>query len=311
MKKLLIISILCFCCFIQTCFAQQSKRLLVSPVNIPSVQSSYSIYPNTLDMISNDIVNYLNKNTDYMVPDLGTSKELINSYGLSKEYKDFLINYRDNRVLDYETCNHIAGSLGISKILLVSGGFDLQSLALNRTDSNKFQKLSFIAMPLYFSKIITDSAFIYHVPFIGSHVYDNLSDEDPIKPNYLLNVGLTLVDANTGLVLWEKGYRERIEASFFENPSGSFGENQLYSLKLKKLSDKISRETAYAFAQNMNTSEFTSVKSTIISDVKPKISPKNSNLTKNSKSGFNNNEQSLQNRKKESYKNWIKQQVNN
>ncbi|GEM_PF-1884002 len=315
MKKFILFLTLCFFCFKPSCIAQPSERMLVSPVNIPTMQSSYGIYPNTIDMLSNNIINSLNSNADYNVPDLNTAKGLINSYGLSKDYKEFLMDYRDNRIIDYETCNQLAGSLGVNKILLVSGGFNLQDMALSRQGTGKMKQIPFMTIPLYFAKIITDGAFLVQLPFISSQIYSNFSDEDPIKPQYRINVLLTLVDAPTGLILWEKAYKDTFEASYFEVPTGSFGENQLYSEKLRKLSEKISRETSLSLAGYIKTSETATVKSAIISDINQnnqgKTITRDGKTTRDGHPFLNNGYENIKIKKKENYKNWVKKQVKN
>ena len=67
--------------------ALSAGKMIVSPVNVPTVQSSYGVYPNTVDMIANDIINSINKYSSFDVPDLNSAKDLIKSYGLSKRYK--------------------------------------------------------------------------------------------------------------------------------------------------------------------------------------------------------------------------------
>ncbi|MEI8388758.1 MAG: hypothetical protein WCG23_02615 [bacterium] len=299
--------------------ALSAGKMIVSPVNVPTVQSSYGVYPNTVDMIANDIINSINKYSSFDVPDLNSAKDLIKSYGLSKRYKEFLMNYRDNRVVDYETCNLIDKRLGVDKILLVSGGFDIQNMFLNRSGTNKNSSISAALIPVFrmFSKDLVAVMFPFY--FYSQYKDSNLNEE-PINPYYKLNVQLALIDTSTGLVVWEKSYNQDMPASDFGNPINSFGENIISSGKLKKFSENIAKETSFEVFMATKNSDYTSVKSSIVSspeqtnntvkavDKNKKTSPADEKKIKVSPSSPSGNNY-LENKRKESYKKWAKEQV--
>jgi len=298
--------------------ALSAGKMLVSPVNVPTAQSSYGVYPNTVDMIANDIINSINKYSSFDVPDINSSKDLIKSYGLSKRYKEFLMNYRDNRVINYETCSLIDKRLGVDKILLVSGGYDIQNMFLSRSETNKKSGISAALIPAFriFSKDLIAVMFPY---YFYSQYKESKLDESPITSYYKLNVQLALVDTDTGLVVWEKSYHQDIPASDFGNPINSFGENIISSEKLKKFSEKISRETSFNVFTATKNSEYTSVKSSIVSSSEQtnnanikavnKILPKDGKMTRDGHPSSSSNTVYLENKRKESYKNWIKEKA--
>jgi hypothetical protein len=127
--KFLIFLILCL--QVQYAHAEQ-VRILVSPVNVISPQSSYSIYRNISEFISTDIINALNKNTNYDVIDIAAAEDLLKSRRLYEEYRSFLANYKDTGAIDYKLCLLLSQKLGVDKLLLVSSSFNAQELILKK-----------------------------------------------------------------------------------------------------------------------------------------------------------------------------------
>ena len=286
--------------------ALADAKMLVTPVNVQTARSSYGVYPNTLDMVANDIINSINKYSNYEVPDLNSSRGLIESYGLSKHYKEFLMNYRDNRVVDYKTCNMVGNKLGVSKILLVSGGYDVENMFLNKPADNKFSQ--FIESITPFARIFSKDLFFIGIPFMGEEMYNKAADESPINPYYKLNIQLAMIDTDTGLVVWEKSYNQNFPASDFGNPINSFGENIVSSGKLKKFSGKIANETAYQVSVNIKNGGYKSVKSSIVS--KTKVLPRDGKMTKDGQPlSSNNKNDDVENKRKQSYEEWIKERA--
>ena len=228
---------------------------------------------------------------------------------MAKHYKEFLMNYRDNRVVDYKFCNQLSNKLGIDKILLVSGGYDVQNLFLNKSENSK--SLERYAAVLPFTRIFSKDLVTMGFPFIYKYVKNSVDDTSPINPCYKLNIQLSLIDTETGLSIWEKTYNQDIPASDFGNPINSFGENIISSDKLKKFSEKISRETSYEVFMATKNSEYTTVKSSIVSSqaqskdetvkaVNKKL-PRDGKMTRDGQpSSLNNNY--LEKNRKESYK---------
>jgi hypothetical protein len=320
MKKLFnirfnLIIFLLLCLFLaaasQNAYAVRTSRLLVSPVDIPTAQSSYGVYPNTVNLIANDIINSLNQNYD--VPDLNFSKELIKSYRLEKDYKNFMMQYRDNRILDYEICNKIHDRLGIDKILLVSGGYDTQNMFLRRSDSYRATEVSSMVFP--FMRIFSKDMIFAGFPFFVSSLHSNFNDKDLIAPSYNLKINVAMVDATSGRLMWEKNYNSIIESSKFGNPVNSFGENYAGSEKIrdfsKKIVKKLSEDESFLDAMAEPTADYSSIQGFIVPTKYPyKAVPKDGKMTRDGQSfSGTNNDKYLENSRKQNYKNWVKQRA--
>lgn len=325
MKKLfnilfVIASILFMLIIRQDSFADTAPRMLVVPVDVPTVQSSYGVYPNTVDMVANNLINSLNVNSEFEVPDINTSRDLIESYGLSKDYNKLLMNYRDNRVLDYKTCGKIHDRLGVNKILLVDAAYDVQNAFLGKSPGGKYSVVTSAVLP--FLRIFSKDLVFMSMPFIGGHIYNTYKNDEPVKAYYKLNVNLSVVDTDTGLVSWDKTFSQEIPASDFGIPGNSFGENILPSEKLKvfsqKIAEKILNDTTFISSVSENNSEYTSVRSIIIpssgqtktTNINNKAFSKDGKMTRDGQS-FSSNDKYLENVRKQSYKSWVKQQAKN
>jgi len=294
----------------QEAAAFTSGRIIVSPVNIPTAQSTYGVYPNTINMIANDIINALNKKSLMDVPDINSTNDLIESYRLTKPYKDFLRNYQDNRVIDYKTCSLIGKKLGVDKILLVSGGFDVQNQFLGKKSSSMFSKVFPYFLPLtsFFGKDLFLFTLVTHTDL---SLYNKLSSDDPIKSTYLLNIQLTLIDTATGASVWEKSYEKGIEAADFGTSSNSFGENGISSGKLKKFSGEVADDTSTALLNLPNEMEYKSVDSTIVkdnADTRRKGLSMDGKMTRDGQPS-SANDKYLENIRKQNYKDWIKERA--
>ena len=255
-------------------FAQQAK-VLVSPVNIRTDQSSYSIYPNISDFISNDVINELNKNLRFDVPDIRSAEDLIMSYGLYEDYKNFLKNYKDSGIIDYKMCGLLYEKLGIDKILLISSGFSLQNMILKRP-------------------------FLYKI---------GITEVEPIQSSYTLNVEVMLIDTQTCLIDFEKTYEKKLRTKNFEISANSLSDNIVSTKKIKKFSKNISKKIAVTvFTKTMN-SAYTKVKSNIISTSNKKNKSKDGFMTRDGHSYSTGNEY-LKNKRKENFKNWVKERTN-
>ena len=302
------ITLFALCIPKQIVSAESAGKVLVAPVNILTVRSSYGVYPNTVDMIANDIINTLNRNSNLDVPDLSTSSYLIDSYGLSEDYKAFLTNYRDNRVINHQICNKFAEKLGFGTILLISTGYDTQSLFLKRSKSSKISDISEGIMP--FGRLLSKDLLFLGLPFLYNKARDSFHEQEgPITPNYTLNVRFALIDTTTGLSLWEGAYRENFPSSDFGNPINSFGENIISSEKLKEFSEQLSKKASIEIYTAAKNSNYTSVQSSIVDVSNKKDFSRDGYQTMDGQPFYNNPHQEMQ--RKESYKNWIKGRLNN
>ena len=235
-----------------------TEKIAVFPVDMPVQYSSFSIYPKTLTLISNDIINNLNLASSSRAMDLMEVQAIIDGYHLQKVYKSVLDRYKNTYTLDPNGCAYLAKKLGVTKILFVSGGFDTQASFLKKAKR-------------------------------GIFAFPGVMD---IKPSYKLIVNVLLIDAQSGLRIMENTYNEDFEIKNFGTASQAFGENVTSIDKIKAYSDLISP----VIAKNIGTviaGKSTSVDAQIINQVQeikpaPKVeaTPSKDYIINNRKSDY-------------------------
>lgn len=279
MKKFSIIYISIFILAIIICtsrsFATQGQiRVLVASVDVTTAQSGYAIYPNISGLISNDIINELNKNTRFNAPDLNSSENVLKSQGMEDYYMKFLKSYKDNGTINYGFCGQLSQKLGIDKLLLVSSGFSLQNMVLKQ--------------PLLYK--------------IG------ITEVEPIKSFYQLNVETALIDTESCLVDNKNNFKKMLRADNFEIPTNSMNDNIFSTQEIKAFSDEISKETVLTVFTETAGSSFSRVRSNIVSTTNTKLKTRDGNMTRDGHSYSTNNEY-LKNNRIEKYKDWVKNRV--
>ncbi len=273
LKILLCTCVFLFCVLPQPVGAEQI-RVIVSPVNVATSNSSYSIYPNISEFMANDILNELNKNLRFNAIDLNSSEKLLMSQGLYEDYRDFLRNYKDSKVIDYRLCGLLTKKLDIDKILLVSSSFSLQDMILKR--------------PLLYK--------------IG------ITEVEPVQSFYTLNVDTALIDTQSCIVDFEETYRKKIKTKNFEVPVNSLNDNILSSEKIKQFSEKISEDVTVKVFTATNRSGYARVNSNIVSTTNVNKETRDGLTTRDGHS-YSTNNNYLKNKRIESFKNWVKKRV--
>lgn len=249
-------------------WAINSNRVMVLPVDIPTTGSSFSIYPDTLSLVSADIVNILHKDYQFSVVDINSAEKLIINSGLYDEYKDLMRQYKDRYILNYVSLQKIAKAADVSSVLFVSGGFDTKQLSIRPTIFGFFS-----------------------IPF-----------GDPITSSYKLNLTTTLVDPLSTMVIWEGKYSGRLKIDGFDVPSQHFSENVVSVSKIKKFSRKTAPKISKkVYAHLINHK----VQPVNIIDGSNYDLAKDGELTKDGH--LNIDDYVINNRKKE-YKTWIESQ---
>ncbi|OGI03705.1 MAG: hypothetical protein A2Y25_08185 [Candidatus Melainabacteria bacterium GWF2_37_15] len=248
--------------------------MFVSPINVATPNSTYSIYPNIATYISNDLINELNKNLRFSIPDLNSTDNLLMSQDLYKKYGNFLKNYKDNGTIDYKMCSLLGEKLDVQKILLVSSGFSMQNMILKQS--------------------------IWHQ--IG------ISEGEAIKSFYNLNVEVALIDTETCIVDFKNTYNKEIKTDAFEVPVNSINENAISTKQIKEFSDEISKIVAVNVFVEANNSVYTRVQSNIVSTSNVKVDTMEGLQTKDGHS-YSTNNVHLKNKRIDSFKSWVKQRV--
>ena len=256
-------------------FAAQIKKIAVFPVDVHTEGSSFSIYSDTISLIANDIINSLNSK-NLTTTDLNSTENALRAKGLYKSYKKMLTDYKNSYTLDYDACSLIAKELGVDRILFVSGGFDTQNAVLKRN--------------LLFS---------LDIPGTKS-----------IIPMYKLQITLTLIDPQSGIVVWENTYNKDFAIENFAIPSQYLGSNVVPIEKIKKFSSQISAKASDKIVEILAKSEVTEVNSNITStknnstynEIKDESTTRDGHL-------YSNDNDSVINNKKNTYKEWVKQNL--
>lgn len=263
--------IVIFLAFSSSCNANQT-RIIIAPVNVHTVNSTIGLYPDSSDYIANDIINNLNKNLLYDVPDLKSAENLLMSQGLWEKYRDFLKSYKDRGIIDYQLCSLLHEKLGVHKILLITSGFSMQSMVLKRS-------------------------FLYRIGII---------EADPIESHYRMDVNFTMVDTQSGLVDFERGYKRTFETETFETPSNSLSDNVVSTEKIKTFSEQLAEDISMDVFIKTGESAYTNVKSSIVPATG--FDSREGKMAKDGHSSLTNNEY-LKNKRKKSFKNWVKERI--
>lgn len=271
--------ILSFLALINPVFAQTVEKLAIFPVDVAMQGTSVVLYPNTLNLIAGDIANALSKQPYLSVIDLNSAENIIKSQGLQKKYKKLLLEYKNSYTLDYDTLMLISKKLGATKVLLVSGGYDVQKLMMER-------------------------GILYKL---------DVPTGKPLVPAYRLNIVLTLIDPVSGIIMWEDTYKKNFKTVDFPLPSQNFSENVISVEKLKKFSYEVASETTLKMANTFKTSAVTEINSNIVTtkeNTEQGTNPTDGITTKDGHSFYDNVDQIL-NKRINNYKNWVKENIFN
>ncbi len=124
---------------------------------------------------------------------------------------------------------------------------------------------------------------------------------EPIQSYYRLDVFFTLIDARSGIIDFERKYQKDFKAETLEVPSSSLSDNIVSSEKIKDFSKNLSREILTDVCITTNQSAYTNVKSSIVSS-------RDGYQTMDGHSFISNSEY-LKNKRKDSFKKWIKSRM--
>lgn len=283
MKKVLkLLALLFIIASFSSVSAKELKKIAVFPVNTEMQGSSYDIYPNILTLISSDLVNSLNKN--YLKAyDLSSSEDLIKANKLAKTYNNFIKEYKTSYTFDYDSIALIAKKIGASKILLVSGGVDSQN------DFLKSSRLSLFSIP----------------------------GLQTLSPSHRVTIMLSLIVTQSGLIEWEKTYNGKIRVSSNGVPSPNLDENLVSVEDIKKFSRNLGNKASKQITKVI-TNQNLSVESSIIpakieekkEEAVSKTDSKDGNMTKDGPSiPAKDTKDDYALKRKDKYKNWIKEQI--
>jgi len=222
MKKLLNTIILTFLVGlmfnVMSAFASpQMARIVVLPLDLPSDMPSYSVFPNAINMISDDLANSMSSYPEFDLTDVNRARTVIKQTGMLKPYKQFVIKYKDTYVVDYDFLDRLSSKLNCDYIVFVSGGFDTQRSILKH---NLIYDLQFIWKP-------------------------------SIDPSVYLGTLVTVIDIKKHTKIFEKVYDKDFRMTDFENPAQYFAENIVPIKRVKKYSMQITPEITASIYMNI------------------------------------------------------------
>jgi len=252
-------------------WAVNSDKIAIFPIDIAVYGGNVSIYPVTIGVIANDLANSLTARYNINTLDSSASQNLIKSAGLTNTYRKMIENFQNKYTIDYNSCQLIADKIGANKILLVSGGYDMQNMILEPG------KLTVLSIP----------------------------GLQTVKPSYKLYIMLTLIDPQSGTVIWENTYKKNITGATMPSPSIYFGDNVFQTEKVKTFSYEISKKASATLASIILQSGYTQVNSRIISTQNINNKPKDG-ITTMDGHFYSTNDEYLRSNRKENFKNWIK-----
>lgn len=285
--KVLLISVLALIWPIY-CHAQQRVVVMVSSANIPDVKSSQNAYPDISQILVTDIIDTLSKNMRFEVLDTNESDDLLKLQYLNDEYKEFLSNYRNKRVIDYKMCRILFERIGVDKLILVSSNLNMQKMIVSKKSQ--------------FDTIKTFRASDFNV----NNYLSSFFSKEPIMSYYVMNVLVTYLDTQSARIINENIYVNTIDAGGFEVASNSFGENLESVKEMQKISVQISQKTAMSVFGSTPSSSITSVSSNIVSS-----SPKNIIKTTDGKQTMDGRPSSSDNNykiiRKQKFEQWAKE----
>ncbi len=167
-------------------FAQQSFsyakdiKVLILPDTLAKKEQDTFIYAEAADLISNDVINYLNNVKGFNAPTISYVKQVIN-YGGDK-YKRFvqktMFDFKNTYNVDYMALKQINTKFNADWILLITSNMDVQNYFLRRT--------------------VWD---FFNIP--GAAVVD---------PAVRLSTQVYLIDPNKQTIVWQNNYQKLISS---------------------------------------------------------------------------------------------------
>ena len=186
--------------------AQEIMAVLTD--NLKPVSTNYMIYPETSNLIAQDLANLINTNNKIKALPVCNSVNSAKRQSVNNEILKLVKEYQYTYNLNYEILRKISNKLDAPYILLVTSGIDIESDFLKQTVWNM-------------------------IPIGG---------ENCINPHYKLITQITLIDPNKELILYERSYVKSIPSRDFDLAMPNFSPATGQLNKIKKFSKTLARE---------------------------------------------------------------------
>ncbi len=203
-KKLMGLMILFFLCSKPVC-AQEIMAILSD--NLRPVSTNYMIYPETSNLISQEISNLINLNNNIKALPVCNSISNSQKQALDKDLIRFAKEYEYTYTLNYDILRKISTKLGASYILLVTTGIDIETNFLKETIWSK-------------------------IPISG---------ENSVNPSYRDITQITLLDPVNELILLQKNYDSDLSSKNFDLAMPTFSTSPIQVQKFHKHSISIAK----------------------------------------------------------------------
>ncbi len=278
--KKLFLFILAFSIYLSSSLANAEPKPVVAVFTVNSRTQGYvsTIYKNTLNLISAEVANDINKKGGAIAVDNLYFSTNIKDKHLIDDLDQVLTNYKTNYSIDYDKLGRVAKAVNADKVIFVTGGYDMRQ---------------------YFLKLNHPVLTTLEIPEFGT-----------VRPAYKVEVFVSMIDPQNQTVLWDDNYEKFLNARHFDYPSGDFAENvvPLSEIKnfAKEISGTISSKATISACGNSITSEVNYEGTSTMIDVK-KDNFKDEITTKDGHS-FSTSPDNMRNRKLNNYKNWMKEQ---
>lgn len=185
------------------------QKILVVSLDNQVFDSSYSIYPQTTNLLASDIINSLRSNSIQAI-DLVSAQKTLKSPKLSANFNKFSNNYKQTYSIDYDLLQKIGKEFGVSKAVLLIGGFDTQTAFLKESSLN----------------------------------WLNIPGRSVINSQVTYNLIVSLVSLDDRTVIWEENYSSNFSGGDFATKEHGFAENFVPVASIKKYSAYTSPQIA-------------------------------------------------------------------
>jgi len=193
---------------VNSCFALEKIGIITD--TLLDMPNYYTAYLRTPEFFAQDIRGALNRKGVNVLPIDSTQQKLIQSGIRQKDLQAFQALQQGYNI-EYPLLKKIAHGLGVSKMIVVTMGMDIQRDFLKNT--------------------LWNSA--------------NIGGFDVVNPTHRVSVYVSFVDVNNELVLWESIYAKNIRNNKMKNLDTTISNNYEGMLRLKEYSKYISPDIAY------------------------------------------------------------------
>ena len=166
--------------FAQPCFAaNNSIKVLVLPDTLAKKEQDAFVYPEASELISNDIVNYLNTVKGFNAPTISYVKRVLLATDKTRRLtQKTMFDFKNTYNIDYMALKQINYNFRANWILLITSNMDVQNYFLRRT------VWDFLNIP-------------------GAAVVD---------PAMRLSTQVYLIDPNKQTIVWQKNYQKLLSS---------------------------------------------------------------------------------------------------